>query len=111
MILQAPNLTQKIIIAPNDQIVKPELLGISSTASAFIIACLCGYQGDGNEDAYNGIIEDYIQCQECENWSHISCQREGRASMLGPKDHFLCDNCDVATLKNILRPNVTRSVC
>ena len=62
----------------------------SVTTSDFPFHCRCGISGDGN------IISNSlpaIQCHECENWSHISCQRAGRASGLAKKAKFQCDDC------------------
>jgi hypothetical protein len=62
----------------------------SITVSDFPFDCRCGISGDGN------IVSNSlpaIQCHACENWSHISCQRGGRASGLTKKAKFQCDGC------------------
>jgi hypothetical protein len=87
----------------------PEITGISSNASVFPISCRCGHTGDGNEEAAQGFTNDYIHCDECHNWSHIACQREGRASNLGNKP-FICDECDMVQIKLALRPRSERYV-
>jgi hypothetical protein len=53
--------------------------------------CRCGIHGNGHTVS-NG--EPTIQCDECEEWSHVACQRNGRASLLKVKDRFVCDGCD-----------------
>jgi hypothetical protein len=36
-----------------------------------------------------------VLCAECEHWSHIACQINGRASKLRAKEAFICDFCQV----------------
>ncbi|PPR01561.1 hypothetical protein CVT24_005856 [Panaeolus cyanescens] len=37
---------------------------------------------------------EVICCRHCKTWSHIACQRYGRASNLHPDNTFRCDACD-----------------
>lgn len=67
--------------------------GQSLPDSLFRINCRCGMTGDGNV-LYQEEEGLAMQCEECRDWSHIACQRNGRASLLGPKDRFICDFCD-----------------
>jgi hypothetical protein len=68
--------------------------------SLWMINCRCGVEGDGNV-LYRTDEGETVQCDECLEWSHISCQRDGRASLLGPKDWFTCDFCDELSLLNL----------
>lgn len=52
--------------------------------SEFALNCRCGFQGDGNQ-IYREEEGLAIQCDECKDWSHVACQREGRASNLSRK--------------------------
>ncbi len=54
------------------------------------VRCRCGVQGDGNRMT-DGL--QTIQCDVCDLWSHISCQRDGRANNITRKDAFECDEC------------------
>lgn len=61
--------------------------------SPFNINCRCGLKGDGNvfyDDEKEG---EAVLCNQCEHWSHIACQRNGRASKLRVKEAFYCDFC------------------
>ncbi|TFK32445.1 hypothetical protein BDQ12DRAFT_773402 [Crucibulum laeve] len=66
--------------------------------SLFNLNCRCGTAGDGNMLYDPKVHGEAIQCDECKDWSHIACQREGRASNLGKKDSFICDHCNVSHL-------------
>ena len=48
---------------------------------------------------YNEEEGEAIQCNDCMRWSHIACQKNGRASKLRPKEHFFCDFCSVSVAK------------
>jgi hypothetical protein len=77
---------------------KDEALSLTTATAAgssdpFPYYCRCGARGDGHIVS-NG--EPSIQCDECERWSHIACQRRGRASHLGPKASFVCDYCNLS---------------
>jgi len=65
--------------------------------SPFPLKCICGLYGDGNV-SYDHEAGVAIQCNDCHNWSHVACQRDGRASDLAEKDHFICDFCDLERL-------------
>jgi hypothetical protein len=65
----------------------------ASKTDPFPYHCRCGAHGDGHIVS-NG--EPSIQCDQCQHWSHVACQRYGRASHLGPKESFACDDCDLS---------------
>jgi hypothetical protein len=65
--------------------------------SLFPMNCRCGISGDGNL-LYREEEGAAIQCDECRDWSHIACQRNGRASLLGDRARFVCDFCDALTV-------------
>lgn len=59
--------------------------------SPFPLHCRCGVRGNANW------IDDglpAIQCYTCEQWSHVACQRLGRADNLKKGDIFTCDECN-----------------
>ena len=49
--------------------------------SPFKIKCRCGFEGDGNV-CYDENEGEAVLCTECECWSHVACQKNGRASKL-----------------------------
>ena len=54
------------------------------------VRCRCGFIGEV------GLLQDglrKVQCSFCNNWSHVSCQRDGRADRMTPKTTFICDEC------------------
>lgn len=65
--------------------------------SPFDVKCRCGVRGDGNKHYDAREVGAAIQCDNCKVWSHIACQREGRASNLAESGTFLCDICDLRT--------------
>ena len=54
------------------------------------VRCRCGGHGDGNL-MIDGL--DTVLCHLCETYSHIACQRNGRANHLPPGVDFECDEC------------------
>ncbi|KAF5378138.1 hypothetical protein D9615_007524 [Tricholomella constricta] len=62
--------------------------------SEFCIDCRCGLAGDGNI-FYNGAEGRAIQCDECRDWSHVACQKNGRAGNLRENEPFICDKCTI----------------
>lgn len=73
--------------------VRPPSLLPSKPDSLFNMNCRCGISHDGNL-LYNGDVYGMaIQCEECNEWLHIACQREARAGNLKNKGVFKCDRC------------------
>ncbi|KAF5379467.1 hypothetical protein D9615_006598 [Tricholomella constricta] len=62
--------------------------------SEFCIDCRCGLAGDGNI-FYNGVEGRAIQCDECRDWSHVACRKNGRAGNLRENEPFICDKCTI----------------
>ncbi|KIM36004.1 hypothetical protein M413DRAFT_14221 [Hebeloma cylindrosporum] len=84
-----------------DEMVAPIASQVSLPDSDFALNCRCGATGDGNL-VYHQQDGEVVQCDECRDWSHIACQRHGRASNLLPKDQFLCDDCDPKAIQDLL---------
>jgi hypothetical protein len=61
---------------------------LSLPDSEFELNCRCGIIGDGNI-LYRREHGEAIQCNECREWSHIACQRNGRASNLAEDTIYL----------------------
>lgn len=70
---------------------------LSLPESLFSLNCRCGATGDGNVLYRKDDVGGAIQCNECKDWSHIACQREGRASDLPEDTGFICDFCDLSS--------------
>ena len=69
--------------------------------SEFDLNCRCGMTGDGNV-VYHQEDGEVVQFNECREWSHICCQRDGRASNLPKNKPFICDTCDPSIIKQML---------
>jgi len=69
--------------------------------SAFALNCRCGATADANV-VYLHEDGEAVQCDECSEWSHVACQRDGRASTLKKNEPFLYDNCDLEAIKRQL---------
>ncbi len=67
---------------------------ISEPDSSFNVNCRCGISGDGNVLYEADIYGEAIQCDDCNEWLHIACQRNARAGNLKIKDAFICDRCN-----------------
>ncbi|KAF4618842.1 hypothetical protein D9613_009694 [Agrocybe pediades] len=80
--------------------------------SEFDLNCRCGLQGNGNL-MYNSEAGRAIQCEDCKSWSHMACQKNGRASHLKVTDPFQCDFCDPSSLlpmKDTVRRSLRRQM-
>jgi hypothetical protein len=61
--------------------------------SEWSLNCRCGLKGDGNI-LYREDEGSTIQCNDCLDWSHVACQKDGRASQLAEGKKFICDICE-----------------
>ncbi|KAJ7081987.1 hypothetical protein C8R43DRAFT_1142874 [Mycena crocata] len=80
--------------------------------SEVAFACRCGDCGPDWTVFERGLV--VVQCEDCKAWSHMSCQRYGRASKLRKKEAFICDYC-MAPSKTLLekqnpRPRAARNI-
>lgn len=87
------NLKPTLKVDTETKITHPSSLD-SPPDSPFNINCRCGLKGNGNV-YYDEKDGEAVLCTECEHWSHIACQRNGRASKLRAKESFFCDFCQV----------------
>ena len=71
----------------------PTASELSLPDSVWTLNCRCGVNGDGNV-LYRQEEGTTIQCSDCLEWSHVACQRDGRASSISRKRKFICDICE-----------------
>ncbi|KAJ7705174.1 hypothetical protein B0H16DRAFT_1295048 [Mycena metata] len=57
----------------------------------FDFSCRCGDHGPDGLEFARGL--EVIHCEKCSTWSHVSCQRFGRAAGLPKSTPFYCDRC------------------
>jgi hypothetical protein len=69
---------------------------LSQTDSEFPFSCRCGTQGP--DGALFTVEDPAVQCDRCKDWSHLSCQKDGRAFKNKSADPFECDIFHGATL-------------
>lgn len=97
-----PESEEETAIHPASQVSLPD--------SDFALNCRCGAVSNANI-AYHQDDGEAVQCIECRDWSHVACQQDGRVSILGKDEPFLCDSCDLEVIKRLLpsRGSVTRA--
>lgn len=59
-------------------------------SSPFHFTCRCGLKGEGS---LLDLDQEIVECGECHVWSHLACQKDGRASGLLRSESFSCDSC------------------
>ncbi|KAJ6481243.1 hypothetical protein C8R47DRAFT_1322273 [Mycena vitilis] len=64
---------------------------LSQTDSEFPFSCRCGAHGP--DGALFTVEDPAVKCDRCQDWSHLSCQRDGRAFDNKSADPFECDTC------------------
>ncbi|EDR02673.1 uncharacterized protein LACBIDRAFT_332179 [Laccaria bicolor S238N-H82] len=94
----SPEPEEGVISQPGSPTTPPSPLS-SLPDSEFELNCRCGIIGNGNI-LYHHEHEVAIQCDQCRDWSHIACQRDGRASNLVPDALFICDSLFELTKKS-----------
>ena len=67
---------------------------------AIVVKCRCGVRGGREVDRLSK-----IKCSACNTWSHIGCQKDGRASDLSARalETYECDTCFLDMSDPLLR--------
>ena len=71
---------------------------VSLPNSDFTLNCCCGVVLNANI-AYHQNDGKAVQCRD---WSHVTCQQDGRVGSLGKDEPFLCNSCDLEVIKHLL---------
>ncbi len=84
---------------PEDSTTTTALLDLTRSGSPFPVECRCGIEGDGRDMDDNLA---FIECNECQTWSHVSCQRNGRGYRVDKKALFICDSCTILSSDQVV---------
>lgn len=77
-----------------------------SSLPIYTLNCRCGIVNNTVIDSFGTEHGEVVQCSVCTDWSHIACQREGRADRLTGK--FTCDTCGGKTVVILAKPKSQR---